>query len=347
MDNNLSWSFGQVWNKSLEERPERPLVVRNHIWASEIGGSYLDRYLKMNGIPPTNPPNARSLRKFEAGNLIEWVAGMVLKRAGIYKETQEHLAYKYPDLLEVTGKLDFLAGGDVDWNQARQEIDNLELPEFFSRATTSIVDYLSTKYPQALNEILLEIKSCSSFMFDKYSITGADPRHRAQLFHYLKAKDRTEGHIVYISKDDLRMIEFGVSNPSETEEFYKKDIETMTTFINNKVQPDLEKPIAFDGVRFSANWKVGYSQYLTMLYGYESQAEFDNTFKPQVVGWNSTLKRAIQAAKGDLTPTGKPITLTPLNLQRIEEIKVQFPNFDEIVNQVKNSGVDPEKGEEE
>ena len=66
---DLNWSFSKIWNDSLENREEKPLTPRENVWASEIGGAYLDRYLKMKAVPMTNPPNPRSLRKFEAGNL--------------------------------------------------------------------------------------------------------------------------------------------------------------------------------------------------------------------------------------------------------------------------------------
>ena len=77
----MTWTFSEVWNKALEFEPEKKHEPRSHIWASEIGGAYIDRYLKMTGEKPTNPPNARSRRKFEAGNLIEWLVGIILERA--------------------------------------------------------------------------------------------------------------------------------------------------------------------------------------------------------------------------------------------------------------------------
>src|SRR6185295_1528178 len=79
----MSWGFAGVWNQSLTVRQERPLVPRDYVWASEIGGSMIDRYLKMQGVQPSNAPNLRSLRKFQAGDIWEWLCALVLKRAGI------------------------------------------------------------------------------------------------------------------------------------------------------------------------------------------------------------------------------------------------------------------------
>jgi len=296
---NLTWSFSQIWNKSLEQREERAMSFRNRIWASELGGAHIDRYLKMNGIPYSNPMEPRSLRKFEAGNLMEWVVGLVLKRAGILMENQTWLGYQYPGLLEVSGKLDYKAGGNPDWGKAEKEIKELGLPLFFDRATKQIIEYLKKTYPNGLSEVVLEIKSCSAFMFDKYAESGANPNHKLQAYHYLKATGLTEAHIVYISKDDLRMAEYGVM-AGQLEEEYKKDIETITNYFRSKIEPPKEKEIVFENDRFSANWKVAYSNYLTKLYGYKNQAEFDEKTRGKVAKWNRVWKRKNEGKKTTL-----------------------------------------------
>ena len=306
---NLTWSFSQIWNKSLEQREERELRPRNRIWASELGGAYIDRYLKMNGVPYSNPIDPRSLRKFEAGNLMEWVVGLVLKRAGILTEYQKWIGFQYPGLLEVSGKLDYTAGGYPDWGKAEEEIKELGLPDFFDRATSDILSYFKKTFPKGLNEVVLEIKSCSAFMFDNYAENGANPNHKLQAYHYLKATNRPEAHIVYISKDDLRMAEYGVF-AGQLEEEYKNDIEVMTNCFQSNIEPPKEKEIVFENDKFSANWKVGYSNYLTKLYGYKNQTEFDAKNKPLASKFNRVLKRVKE---------GK--TMTEDNLTILEGMK--------------------------
>lgn len=307
--NNMQWSFYQLWNESLEEaKSTKPLEIRNKIWASEVGGAYVDRFLKMTATPMTNPPNPRSLRKFEAGNIWEAIVGYVLKRAGILQARQEWIQYQYEGLLPVSGKLDFIAGGKPDYNKALATISQEFnwLPEFISKATKNIVIKLKEQFPDGLSDIILEIKSCSSFMFEKYERNGnADPKHKLQAFHYLKCKDMPEAHIVYISKDDARLLEIGVLNPSLVENDYKGDIETMTKYIQSGERPPLEKFIVFDKnfEAFSANWKVGYSNYLTLLYKLENQKEFDDLYKPITERWNRVVGR-IKDGK-DLTDNNK------------------------------------------
>ncbi len=315
----MKWSFSQIWNESLEQREDRPLTPRQHCWAGELGGSLIDRWFKMKAEPYSNPPNPRSLRKFEAGNIWEWIIALVLKRAGILRARNEWVAYQYPDLLKVTGKLDFLAGGKPDWEKAQAGIMTLDLPAFISKATHNLIEHFRLKYPDGMAEIILELKSCAGVMYDQYEAKqSANPHHKLQLFHYLKAKDIEEGHIVYISKDDARLLEIGVLNPSPIEEAYKKDIEAMTGYIQNNEQPPLEKHIVWnkDFGKFSVNWKVGYSVYLTKLYGFKDQMTFDEKYKPTVERWNRVIGRINQGKE-----------LTDNNKQALEEIQKEFPDW--------------------
>lgn len=328
----MKWSFYNVWNESLEKRQEREPQAREMIWASELGSSYLDRYLKMTGVKPSNPPNSRSLRKFEAGNIWEWIVGLVLKRAGVLIDSQGWVKYQYPGLLEVTGKLDYMAGGTPDWDKAMAEFSSGEYPDFIKRAAKGVIEDLSKKYPKGLDNIILEIKSTGQFMFEKYEKFGtSDPKHRLQLYHYLKAKGMPEGHIVYICKDDCRMIEIGIDQPSVVEDEYKKDIEMMTNYLRSNVKPPKEDEIIYteDTFRFAANWKVEYSPYLTMVYGYKDPMEFREKMDKQIGQWNRVFNRCV---KGD--------NMTKMNLEVIENIKKTFPKFDAFVEKAKGVQAD-------
>ena len=325
MSENMNWSFAGLWNESLERNKERELKARDVIWASELGGALIDRYLKMKAIKPTNPPNPRSLRKFEAGNIWEAIIGYVLTRAGLLKTKQDWLSYQYDGLLKVTGKLDFIAGGMPDYEKATKTIQSEFnwLPPFISEATINIVTKLKEQFPEGLKDIILEIKSCSSFMFEKFEKTEkAQPQHNLQTFHYLKAGDMPEAHIVYVSKDDARLIEFGVYNPSLVEQDYKKDIETMTNYVKTNTEPPKEKPIGFDD-KFYANWKIGYSQYLTRLYDLKDQKEFDDKYKPIAERWNRVIERIKDKKE-----------LTANNQEAIKEMKEYGFDIDNLMENI-------------
>lgn len=322
------WEFARVWNESLTTRAERPPRPRDYVWASEIGGSMIDRYLRMTGVEQSNPPNDRSLRKFQAADIWEWIVAYVLKRAGILVESQEKLRFQYPGLLATVGKLDHLAGGKPNWKRARKEVAAIGLPEIIQTASLAIIDQLEERYgDDPIRSVVIEVKSLSSFMFERYESTQkADPRHAGQIFHYLKAKPLPEGHIVYVCRDDCRIVELPIFNPSDVEGVYRADLEQITAFIREGTMPKKEKELLFDDVtfKFRTNWKVEYSGYLTLLYGYKAPIHYRETWDKTVASFNRTFTRCVSGAR-----------MTDLNIKTIENAKRIFPEWDALVEKAK------------
>lgn len=340
-----NWSTVVEWNAALESREEREIVPRDYLWASELGKSPIDVILRLKGVKETNPPNGRSKRKFEAGNYMEWLVSLVYSRAGILKSQQRRAEFQYEGLLKVTGKSDFLVGGMPDysdWEKTEAILRSLPVPppEFLFRASNEIRDALAQKYPEGLVEKFIESKSCSAFMFDAMEKKGwkGQASHRKQLFHYLKSENYPNGDILYIDKDSLRLAEVRVTNPGPVEDEYRETIQTLTNFYNSSKDipiesfievvteegiefpkfhwqeglPPIESLIVFskDLGKFSKNFNVEYSSYLTLLYGFKQPADYDAEFKPLIGRWNRVLNRC---KKGD--------KMTAKNLEALEEIK--------------------------
>lgn len=308
-----TWGLSQIWNRSLMEREERPIVARDNIWASELGKSYAEVFLKMKGELPTNPPNMRSLRKFEAGNVFEWIVGLILKRAGILQGGQDRVVTNYEGLLQVTGRLDFLAGGMPDYEKANAEFEALDLPNVFKRGGLKIIKYLAEKFPAGLDTQVLEVKSLSAFMFDGIMANKKTLKlHRLQCFHYLKGLNKPRGMVIYICRDDMRMIEIPIYNNEETEAEYLKELKAISGYIQRDEMPPLELPIVFDEDlgKFSKNYKIAYCLYLTKLYGFKDQAEFDDKYSSTAERWNRVLGRIKKGEK-----------MTENNLGAIAEIE--------------------------
>ena len=332
---NKNWGFANVWNMSLEQREERPLKVRNNIWASELGKSPIDTWLKMRATPFTNPPNARSLRKFEAGNVFEWIVSLILKRAGILKESQKWSSFQYEGLIAVTGKADFIAGGKVRDLGLDVDFNLMGLPDVFMRGAYKIVEYLAKEYPDGLMEMPLEIKSISSFMFEAMEKKGAGSKiHRLQAYHYLKSENLERANLVYICRDDLRMMEFPILLNSPIEQEYRSAVEVISKYHLSNTKPPLEKEIVWDDDigKFAKNFNVAYSSYLTMLYGYKDQMEFDDKFVSIVSRWNRVMARAKNGDK-----------LTPKNEIVLKEIKDAGFSVDELVPKFAVSKSDEEE----
>lgn len=340
------WRVDSIWNQALTSIPERPLVKREHIWASELGGSMIDRYLKMHAHPMSNPPNARSLRKFSAGHIWECIIGMVLTSAGILKQRQLRGEVELPGLLRVTGKLDFIAGGVVDWDKATHDALQLqrvmtsaigEIPPIIYHAMTHIISHMRKQYEKnPLEEVILEGKTVSSFMSEKLQKTNRPiDSHVLQNVHYAIANKPLPGSLMYICKDDCIMQQFRVEPTKPILKLYKEDVETMTGYIRASGKkymnnlPPKEPELQFDEhmFRFSSNYKVEYSPYLEMLYGHKTPELYRLKYGRSITAWNRVFKRV--ATNQNITPS---------NRSYMNEMDKAFPDWEKYALKAKKTG---------
>jgi hypothetical protein len=309
--NNI-WQISKIWNDSIDQNAENPLVKRERLWASELGKQDLDIYLKLIAEPVSNPFDARSKRKFEAGNLFEWIVKLILIRCGIYQESQKWVDCKEFGL-QVTGKLDHLAGGVPRYEEAQKEIEALMLPDMFTKATNNILDYFKTNYPNGLPQQGIEVKSTSSFGIEKVYFTGKGlAGHDLQAFHYAY-NTKLPFTLLYICRDDLRMAEIPIMpDDQELLKRYSDKIKSVTKFFQEKVEPPKEPEIVFEPLteRFTKNFNVEYSSYLKRNYKIETPDEFNTMFGSVVESWNRVLTRHKQ---------GKEMTKN--NLEKIKEME--------------------------
>jgi len=293
-----NWTLAKVWNESIAKRTERPVEPRNRIYASELGRSDVDIFLKLKGEVPSNPPNERSFRKFAAGDAFEWFVRLVLVRSGIYIASQTPVKTTLPNCLEVSGKLDFIAGGVPRYSEAQEEIDRLiallELPDVFHQISTNIIEYFKANYPEGLDEKILEVKSVATYGFEKIEKTNKSlSGHDLQNFHYANGLQK-EGAICYICRDDLRMYEIPIlPNDQRLLARYKEKVERISQYYADDIQPEIEPVLVFDEDmgRFSKNFNVEYSAFLTKLYGFERPDLYDEKYSPLIERWNRVLGR--------------------------------------------------------
>lgn len=299
------WSISKIWNESIEQKEERPATPRNRLWASELGKSDIDIYFKLLGTEPSNPFDSRAKRKFEAGNLFEWIVKMVLVRSGIYKESQKWIGNNEFGM-EVSGKLDHLAGGKPDYENAEKIIQEMDLPELFSRATKNILEYFKKEYTNGLPEQGIEVKSVSSFGIEKVYFLGKGIMgHDLQAFHYAY-NTKIPFNLLYICRDDLRMAEIPISpDDKELLEKYQNKIVRISEFYNKKEEPLKEPEIVWeeDTKRFSKNFNLEYSPFLTKIYGFSSPDEYDEKVGSKIESWNRVITR-IKDGK-DMTDNNK------------------------------------------
>lgn len=369
----VPWNFVSFWNTSLDTETPRPLMPRSYLYASDVGGAFCDRYLAMNAVPYTNPPNFRSRRKFQVGDLFEWVVGMMFISGGIFKKKQIRVETELKKMLSVHGRLDFIVGGAFDYDTAKKRINDIkdslqmldiELPPFFFNAIDAFVDNYKG---QILQECVYEAKSLSSFMIEKVQKSGALQHNIFQTFHYVYGNDEgiNLGKIGYVCRDSLVMEEFDVLPSAETFKLYKSDIAQMTDYYNRgfdkknplKFLPPREKAILFEeGIwRFTKNFKIEYSKYLNLLYPqWETPEDFRNSCQSKIAAWSRAFKRYVlegkevkTKVKGEIKTT--TISLTASNREKRDECIKEGFDWDKYVKAARKDGafVDADETEEE
>ena len=312
-----SWNLSSIWNDLRDKDRTRPYEPRNYIWASELGGSYYDRYWKMHGRDAVTPPNLRSQRKFDSGNLIEWVVKQIFVQSHIDHSTQDYIIND-EGAMRVTGKADFIAGGKID-SKATES-----LPDVLKDVSEATVAKLREKFPKGLPRQGLEIKSISAFAFNAVE-KAPFTHHGLQAFHYAY-NTGIPFHIVYICKDDLRMVEW-VINPDSVKwkELYFEDKEKMATIyaMSKKSVKSIKEPLLLFDEKFKKNIKIEYSSYLTD-YGYKRPDEYAD--KAGKIA--SRLNNIVKKIKG-----GKE--LTGVNDKTLEECYAFYPYAETIIEDLK------------
>ena len=245
--------------------------------------------------------------------------------------------------VEVSGRLDFIAGGMPDYENGQKEIDRLieelEMPPLFHKITKNFIEILKNEYPQGLDEKVLEVKSVATFGYDKVESTGkALTGHDLQNFHYARGLNM-EGSLCYISRDDLRMMEIPILPDDQSLlDRYKEKVERVSKFYYAKEMPPIEPLVLFDEevCKFSRNFNVQYSPFLTKLYGIERPDVYEDMIKGSVGRWNRVLARVSQ---------GKPMTKN--NIEAIAEMGRAGFDADKIIAKAGTVKITSEFNEEE
>lgn len=297
--------IADYWNNT--ERKDWPMKPRNYARASEIGSPFLDRYLAMKGIEPSNPWSERTLRIFDAGRMIEFLVTRTLRVAGILKNAQEWVELLPTDTtVGVKGYLDVIIGGSVDWDSAQRAIVDhlgqygLKLrDEVIESKAMQIIKGLSIQYPDGFDtDMVVEIKSTGSLNYatkdridQQGNFTGYDT-HKLQLYAYLEMTGLEVGYLFYIFKDDFRLAEVPVlrSDVDLREKFYM-DLYQMASLLKNDQPPAKEPLVVYDPnhTKFTLNWEVSRSRYLSYIYGYASSDEYEQAVEPLVSDLNYAL----------------------------------------------------------
>lgn len=321
-----AWHLSEIWNATRDIDRTRSYEPRDYIWASELGGSFYDRYWKMHGRDATTPPNLRSQRKFDSGNLIEWIVKQIFVQSHVQHRQQDYIV-NTEGAMKVTGKADFIAGGKIKLTK------NEDLPDILRDVSEATIAKLKEMFPKGLPIQGLEIKSISSFAFPM--VEKAPMHHHAlQSFHYAY-NTKLPFHLVYICKDDLRMVEWVISPDSgKWKELYFEDIYTMSEVYKIPEEgsgtdiyllgiKSVKEQLLLFSDKFKKNIKIEYSSYLTD-YGYERPDEYSDKASSVARRLNNIVKK-INSGK----------EMTGVNEKTLTECYTFYPQAEMIINNLK------------
>lgn len=329
-----NWNLQETWNGVVT--PERPPKKRDYIRASDLGKPFLDRWLDMKGVAPTNHYPPRIKRIFDAGNIFEEVVERVFRLCGILVDAQANIRVEEPGMLPVIGRFDHKVGGHVQIERVRKfsdpqilqkVIDSVTLidpdvadylkfvypTEWILNRTLKMAEQLYSEYPDGMKTLIAEIKSVNSMAF--WAHKNIDPAtgffkgydaHKLQLFTYLKGTGEEEGRRFYVSKDDLTLMESPLHvNSIITEELWREDVSKMTDYYKQDKEPPREDDIIWDDEKqvYTLNWAIERSRFFTRITGFAT-----------VEGWAASLKEELKKKNTKACAgCGKEFTLTTLN----------------------------------
>lgn len=328
-------------NPTSEDREIQP---RDYLYASELGKSDIDVWLSMHAIKYSNPPGVRARGKFSAGNQWEGVVQNVFRRMGLLVEQtvdEKRVRGTGKGLLDISGKIDVLLNGTKTIEElkqikatAQQKLlgliyDNPMLESEFRETIRMCNAFIEIKKPIIFSNQLVEVKSSSLMGFN--GVEESDEPHSSHALqagfyaHYNKKWSKKYSLVLYVSKDDTRYHICSVSG-AKNSKWQKKLMESWKSkseaYLKN-TPPEMEPLIVVENGKFKLNFNVMYSNYLSLIYGFEHQEEYRKDYSGKISSWNRVLKRMANNEK-----------MTKSNEEYIKEMKQLGYNPDKMANQL-------------
>lgn len=229
--------------RKREEEKKQPkptdLAWRSSGLGTCMRGRFVQRLAPALGLEPVH--DARTMNVFEIGNQVEHWLIETLKRdpAFLEKFNLYQQVELYDPVLHIRGHLDALI-----YNKATAEYTILECKSKHSKAFW----YMEKKGEGANIHHKMQLHSYL-YMFQKYG-------GRVSEVGFTPDQNIKEGAIVYVSKDDMAMLEYPVMlNDEELEKMWKFDVGTLQDCWENRKAPPAPDP---------TSWQCKYCQFCEM-----------------------------------------------------------------------------------
>ena len=184
----------ELINKTLRDKNDQKEKKDQTTWhISQLGNCLRGQYFSRLGVEPDKKIDDRVLRVFDIGNRTEeWIVDLIKQQKEVKIETQVRV---FDKKLNISGYIDLV----------------LE---------------------QNGKKIVYEIKSKHSKSFWYMREQGAQLTHKYQIIMYCDLLGVKTGQLVYVSKDDLSIMEFGFQMDSEAVENIRKQVLERIALLN-------------------------------------------------------------------------------------------------------------------
>jgi len=225
-----TFSIQKLISDKLRANQENREIKNWH--ASGLGTCMTGRYLARLGVKPDQEFDDRTLRVFSVGNLFEdWIVNLLKGINSVQVETQGRVESKE---LDISGRYDL-------------------------------------KITKDGKPLIYELKSKQSkaFWYMSNKGEGASPHNKMQLWLYLYLTGVEEGRLVYISKDDLSILEYPIfRDDKELKDSVLSELDILNRAWEAKLPPN---PIADP-----KDWRNRYCNFHKQCISQEKYLEVDN-----------------------------------------------------------------------
>jgi hypothetical protein len=232
-----SFSVQKLISDYLAEEYRRSQREPKDYWrVSDMGHCLRGRYYKRQGAKPTDPPDERTLRKFQAGNIFHW-----------WLQRQVRYAASEMSGVRVIGM--------------EREVRNDKL---------HVVGHYDALVQIGRKKLLYDFKTVHSnaFHYREQNKSLTQKQHAMQLGLYLmllhqEHPDLTEARLLYISKDDLSVAETKVILTPALKREILRELKILNESWEKKKLPPTPPLIVKDSVKnkWVINWQAQYCPY--------------------------------------------------------------------------------------
>jgi len=289
-----SYSIRELVFDTIGALDYRTPKKRDYVRSSEIGGAFINTYLSMRGVAPTQRKDPRGLFGMSVGNSVEYGITNGLVKAGLARvpDSERPVILETPGLLTVHGREDLVIEV-ADWDTQKAKVQALRdmgrVDDHQAHELEIMLAQWQERRPGGLRRTIVDVKSKNDVAY-LYAIgKRRDPKgglidipgfnvkeknrdNLLQLLTYMKFYECDNGAILLVNKNagmaakgddksmsarffDMAQIDLTADDPYINKE-WTGWMQEMTYYHRNNIIPPLDK---------MEPWRIDYSDYRDLI----------------------------------------------------------------------------------